>query len=138
MTKYSIPDDHWEDDEPEGPPAWMEDTSAVSIEIDVQLHNEGYQTDKKWTVHCTDRLDDEGIIAGYAIQHRNKGNYWREGQRWDDAVDFEDLPLRVRQRVAAVLNRDLSKITPGTRTISREDGTGLADENRYVDTDTDQ
>lgn len=124
--KYDPDTSHW-DDEPDGPPAWKEDTSAKRIEIDVQLHDQGYQTDEKWTVHCTDRLEDEGIIAGYAIEHQNKGNYWRDGERWRDAIDFADLPLRVRQRVAAVLNRDLEEITPPSRTIHREDGTGLAD-----------
>jgi len=132
MSKYGdmIPDDHsWEDDTPEVPPAWHEDTSAKSIEIDVQLHDEGYQTDEKWTVHCTDRTDDgRGVIAGYGVEHQNKGTFWREGQLWDDAVDFEDLPLRVRKRVAAVLNRDLDDITPEERTIHREDGTGIADQ----------
>jgi len=127
-TKYSVPDDHWGDDDPEGPPAWKEDTSAISIEIDVQLHDDGYQTDKKWTVHCTDRLNDDELIAGFAVEHTNKGNFWREGGVMADAVDFVDLPLRVRQRVAAVLNRDLDAITPETRTVRREDGTGLADD----------
>ncbi|QCC57341.1 hypothetical protein [Natrinema thermotolerans] len=127
MPKYDPDTSHW-DEEPDGPPAWKEDTSAKRIEIDVRLHDQGYQTDEKWTVHCTDRLEDEGIIAGYAIEHRNKGNYWREGERWRDAVDFADLPLRVRKRVAAVLNRDLEEITPPSRTIHREDGTGLADD----------
>lgn len=127
MTKYQVPDDHWENDEPEGPPAWKEDTSAKSIEIDVQLHDQGYQTDKKWTVHCMEGIDGEGIIASFAIEHTNKGNYWRPGERWRDAVDFVDLPRRVRQRVAHVLNRDLSEITPEERTIHREDGTGIGD-----------
>lgn len=130
MSKYGdrIDDDHWEQDESEGPPAWKEDTSAKSIEIDVQLHDEGYQTDEKWTVHCSQSAFDGRIIAQYAIEHRNKGNYWRDGNRWDDAIDFADLPLRTRQRVAHVLNRDLSEITPEERTINREDGMGLADD----------
>lgn len=127
MSKYDVPDGHW-DDEPDGSPAWKEDTSAKRIKLDVQLHDQGYQTDEKWTIHCTDRLDKETITAVYAIKHQNKGNYWREGERWRDAVDFEDLPLRVRQRVAAVLNRDLEEITPEHRTIHREDGTGVADD----------
>jgi hypothetical protein len=130
MTKYGdmIEDDHWEDDEPEGPPAWKEDTTATSIEIDVQLHDQGYQTDEKWTVHCSEPSFDGGLVAHYAIEHRNKGNYWRHGERWDDAIDFVDLPLRARQRVAHVLNRTLDEITPDERTIRREDGTGVADE----------
>lgn len=126
MAKYDVPDDAWEDDEPEGPPAWMEDTSA-DIEIDVQLHNEGYQTDKKWTVHCHDRLDEGTISAAYAVKHRNKGNYWREGELLDDAVEFRHLPLRVRERVAAVLNRPLDEITHEHDLVTdSEDG---ADEN---------
>jgi hypothetical protein len=128
MSKYDVPDDYWEEEELGEVPAWKEDTSAKSIEIDVQIHNDGYQTDNKWTVHVTARLDERGVIAGYGIKHTNKGNYWREGEMWDDAVDFVDLPLRVRQRVAHVLNRDLSEITPDERTIHREDGTGIADE----------
>lgn len=126
-AKYSVPDEYWEDDDPDGPPAWKEDTSARTIEFDVQLHEEGYQTDERWTIHCSDVGDDIGLIAQYAVEHRNKGNYWRDGEFPDDAVDFEDLPLRVRQRAAAVLNRDLSAITPDMRSIHREDGTGLAD-----------
>jgi len=51
MAKYSVPDDAWEDDEPEGPPAWKEDTSAVSIEIDVQLHDRE-----------THNMDVEGLV----------------------------------------------------------------------------
>jgi hypothetical protein len=130
MTKYGdqIDDDHWESNEPEGPPAWREDTSAPSIEIDVQLHDQGYQTDEKWTINCSAR--DGGLVAGYAIEHQNKGNYWRHGEQWGDAVDFVDLPLRVRQRVAHVLNRDLDEITPDERSIYREDGTGLGDRAR--------
>lgn len=129
MTKYDVPDDFWaDDDEEDAPPRWREETSAVSIEIDVQLHDEGYQTDRKWTVHCTDRVHDDGrVTASHAVEHQNKGNFWREGERWDDAVDFVDLPLRVRRRVAQVLNRDLDVITPDERTIHHEDGTGIAD-----------
>lgn len=127
MTKYSVPDDAWDDDEPTGPPAWKTDTSARDIQLDVQLHDEGYQTDRKWTIHCTERAHDDRLLAAYGVEHRNKGNFWRDGDRWDDAVDFVDLPLRVRKRVATVLNRGLDTITPDERVISREDGTGVAD-----------
>jgi hypothetical protein len=129
VTKYEVPDDAWEDDETEGPPAWKEDTSAKSIEFDVQLHEQGYQEDEKWTVHCTDSLDGD-ITAAYAVKHRNKGNYWREGDIHDNGVDFVDLPRRVRERVAHVLNRDLEEITPESRCMHRKDGTGFADKDR--------
>jgi len=128
VTKYGdrIDDDHWQTDEPEGQPRWREETSA-DIEIDVTLHDQGYQTDEKWTVHCHDPDYRDGIIAGFAVEHRNKGNYWREGDLWDDAVDFVDLPLPVRQRVAHVLDRPLDAITPEERYIHRDGGRGIAD-----------
>jgi hypothetical protein len=133
VTKYSVPDDHWEPDTDESPPAWTEDTSA-DVEIDVTLHDEGYQTDRKWTVHVAHRVgdsapdgEDDEVVAAWAMEHRNKGNYWREGSHWKDAVDFVDLPLRVRKRVAAVLGRPLAAITPDERVIRRADDTGIAD-----------
>jgi hypothetical protein len=127
VNKYSVPDDHWEQDvDGDSSATWRDETSAIDIEIEVQLHNEGYQTDKKWTVHCTTTSDDE-LIAGYAIKHQNKGNYWRYGERWRDAIDFIDLPRPVRDRVAHTLNRGKAEITPTERSIHRADGTGIAD-----------
>lgn len=128
MAKYEVPDDAWEDDEPEGPPAWKEDTSAKAIEFDVQLHEQGYQEDEKWTIHCHEV--NEQVQAAYAIKHRNKGNYWREGTIEKSGMDFVDLPLRVRQRAADVMNRSVDELTPEHRLMNREDGTGFADENR--------
>ena len=128
MTKYGhlIPDDAWEDDIPEGPPAWREDTSARDISIDVQLHEQGYQTDRKWTIYCSNRIVKDGVIAMYGVEHQNKGNYWRPGDRLEDSVDFVDLPLRVRQRAANVLNRGLDEITPEIRLV--DDGGVSEDE----------
>lgn len=127
--KYSVPDDHWEEDEDDMPARWREETSA-DIEIDVRLHQEGYQEDRKWTVHVSEHFDDDrlaDVIAGFGVEHRNKGNFWREGEMHRDSIDFVDLPLRVRRRVAAILNRDLETITPDERTIHRADGTGIGD-----------
>lgn len=130
MPKYNPDTSHWDaDDADDSPPRWREETSA-DIEIDVRLHREGYQSDRKWTVHCEhnpdhDRLPD--LVAGFGVEHRNKGNFWRHGEMHKDSVDFVDLPLRVRRRVAVVLNRDVEEITPDERTIHRADGTGIGD-----------
>jgi hypothetical protein len=141
MPRYEVPDDHWESNEDENPPAWKVDTTA-DIEIDVTLHQQGYQNSRKWTVHVNHSAidtisdaEDERVVAGFGVEHRNKGNYWRQGDMWDNAVDFVDLPLRVRRRVAAVLNRPLSEITPNERVIRREDGTGIADRDEHGGTD---
>ena len=113
-TKYGdrIDDDHWNSDDTTEPPAWTEETTAPNIEIDVQVHHEGYQTDKKWTVQVQRSNHDDHLTAIYAVQHQNKGTYWREGDWSEDIVDFVDLPMKARRRVAEVLNRELSEITP--------------------------
>jgi len=124
QTKYEIGDDHWsepEDDQTE----WQERTSA-DVEVEVTLHNEGYQTDRRWTVHVHEGHRDHPV-AVWAGEHQNKGNYWRDPGLWRDAVDFVELPLAVRKRVASMLNRSVDELTPDERMIHREDGTGLGD-----------
>jgi hypothetical protein len=121
MAKYSAGDVL---EKPDRPPAWADQTSA-DIEIDVQVHNDGYQTDRKWTVSVRHEPDDEDLpdkIAVHAVEHQNKGNYWRDGELYDDAVDFEDLPLIVQQRVAAILSTDIESITPDYRVVEEIQG----------------
>lgn len=126
MSKYDVPDDHWEPDEDDHPPQWRERTSAT-VDLEVTLHDEGYQTDRRWTVHVREAPTADHVIAGFAAEHQNKGNFWREPELWRDAVDFVELPLAVRKRTAMILNRPLGEITPDERTIHREDGTGVGD-----------
>jgi len=114
-AKYSAKE---ELSKPDRPPAWLEQTSA-DVEIDVTIHNDGYQTDRKWTVRVKhapddDRWPDKGAL--YGVEHQNKGNFWREGDIDDDAVRFDELPLIVKQRVAAILSADIESITPDFRT----------------------
>lgn len=103
MSKYSVPDDHWERDEPE-------------VEADDRMHVENheievvYTTDpdekygygrKKYSVTIT--YDDErGAEALRAITHRWKGNYWRDTLD----LDWQDVPGPVRQKVASLLPVD--------------------------------
>lgn len=103
MAKYSVPDEFWDDDEPE-------------VEADDRMHVEShkievvYTTDpdekygygrEKYTVTIT--YDDErGTEALRAIKHRWKGNYWRDTLD----LDWQDVPVPVRQKVAALLPVD--------------------------------
>ena len=129
MPKYDPDTSHW-DETDDTPPRWREETSA-DIEIEVTLHQEGYQESQRWRVHIadhtTDADDPRDIVALYAVEDRNKGNYWRQGNIRNHGIDFVDLPMRVRRRVAAVLNRDVEELTPDERTVHREDGHGLGD-----------
>jgi len=118
MTKYQIEDGHWDTDEPDEPPAWKDDTSAT-VKFDVKLHEQGYQNDRMWTVLLNDRGDS--MVGVYGVEHVNKGNYWRrKDNNPENCIDFVDLPLRVRQRVAHVVNRELDAITPDHRVIADE------------------
>lgn len=119
MSKYNIPDDQWEDNEPEGPPAWKEDTSA-DIVLNITLHKDGYQNSRKWRILCSEKIYDDRLVAVWGYEYQNKGNYWRDPDLRNDGEDFADLPLKVRQRTAHVLNRDLNEITP-EHTINNDD-----------------
>lgn len=127
MTKYGdqIEDEHWEKTDEGNGEQWPEQTSA-DVEVEVTLHNEGYQTDRRWTVQISED-DDQGVIAPWAAEHQNKGNFWREPTLWRDAVDFEELPFAARKRVAAVFGETVAEITPEERLIHREDGSGVGD-----------
>lgn len=125
MSKYDVPDEHWEGHQADQPPNWQERTSA-EIDLQVTLHDEGYQNDRRWTVHIRQGHRDHPV-AVYAGEHQNKGNYWREPNLWRDAVDFAELPDAVQQRVADLMNRSVAEITPEDRMIHREDGTGVGD-----------
>ena len=125
MTKYQIPDNHWDDTDDGNVDDWREQTSA-DVEVQVTIHNDGYQTDRRWTVRLRE-IDDGGLLAGYAGEHQNKGNFWREPELWRDAVDFVDLPYPARKRVASLFGKSVAEITPEERSIHREDGTGIGD-----------
>lgn len=114
----------WDSPEDEGT-GWRERTTGVA-DLEVTLHNEGYQTDRRWTVHVR-RGHRDHPVAVYSAEHQNKGNFWREPELWRDAVDFVELPLAVRKRVASMLNRPVEEITPEVRMAHREDGAGVGD-----------
>lgn len=98
MTKYSVPDEHWENEdhaEDEERP-----TSIESHEIDVILTTDptedmGYGREK-YTAHIVHKGSPEIL---YITQHRWKGNYWREWKDWDS----QDVSQLVKEQVADAL-----------------------------------
>lgn len=104
MTKYGdrIDDDHWEQDHSE--PDQPERTSVKDHTIDVIYVTDpdpdypGYGREK-YTAHLKYDEDLGGPYVLYVVEHRWKGNYWRDVTDWG----FEDVPEPVRQRVASVL-----------------------------------
>jgi len=125
MAKYQV--DSSDGGSDDGTPEWRDSTSATA-EIEVTQHNEGYQTDRRWTVHVRQGHRDSPA-AIYALEQQNKGNYWREREPtdWRHAVDFVDLPADIQKRVADTLNRTVSELMPEERIIYREDNSGVGD-----------
>ena len=125
MSKYEVPDDQWQEPDEGNGEQWRDKTSA-DIEVEVTIHNEGYQTDQRWTVELSELHDGE-LKALYAGEHQNKGNFWRQPDMWSDAVDFVELPFPARKRVASLFGKSLEEITSEERLIHREDGRGVGD-----------
>jgi hypothetical protein len=102
-TKYG---DRLEDHDWSGPELEAETTDRTHVknhEIDViyvtdPAEDMGYGREKYTaTIRYDDETGDPYVL--YAVEHRWKGNYWRDTTDWD----WRDLPEPVRQQVAAAL-----------------------------------
>lgn len=114
-TKYSVPDDHWDEDQQDD----ERDSQHARVkahDVEVVLTTDpdadmGYGREK-WTARL--QHDDGDVYCLYAVEHRWKGNYWRDVTRWD----WCDVPAPVRARVAAVVDCDgPDDLEPGVRVI---------------------
>ncbi len=117
-TKYGdrIPDDAWEeDDEPEGEDS---PTSIKNHEVDVVLTTDpdadmGYGRER-YTISLTYDDDRDDPVVLYVVEHRWKGNYWRDTTDWD----WRDVPDAVREQAVDVLPvDDAAALTPENRLI---------------------
>lgn len=104
-TKYGerIEGHDWSNQEPDEPEAR---TRVDSHELDVYHDTEPEPDDnygrERYTIRITyDRESGKPYVL-YAVEHRWKGNYWRDITDWD----WRDLPPSVRQCVADVLPVD--------------------------------
>ncbi len=115
MTKYSVPDDHWEDED-DGPVESNAPTSIESHTVDVILTTDptedmGYGR-KKFTAHIAHK--DDGPVVLYFTRHRWKGNFWRDIEE----LDWRDVPGSVKRQVAAVVACDgVDDLDPGHRLV---------------------
>ncbi|WP_455448225.1 hypothetical protein [Natrinema thermotolerans] len=118
-TKYGdqIADHDWSNAEPDEPDE-LDRTSVSSHEIDVIYTTDPGETGgygrTKYT--ATIRYDDEGgaPYVLFVVQHRWKGNYWRDVTD----LDWRDTPAPVREQVAAALPvEDPDALDSGARLI---------------------
>jgi len=105
--KYEVPDDHWEQDEPEldEPDRTTVKTHKIDIVYEVDPGHKDWDIGygrEKYTVHLNYDEEFGGVHVTHVVEHRWKGNYWRDVTDWD----FKDIPEPVRQRVASVLPGD--------------------------------
>ena len=106
-TKYGdrLADDAWDEPEPEpdgGEPRARVTDHELDVAYDTEPDAEDNYDRERYTV--TIRYDDESgePYVLYAVEHRWKGNYWRDVTDWD----WRDVPEPVRERVVAALPID--------------------------------
>lgn len=103
-TKYGdrLDNDQWDEPEPE-PDGGDARARITDHELDVYYDADPDPEDnydrERYTVaiRYDDETDDPYVL--YAVEHRWKGNYWRDVTDWD----WQDVPEPVRERVAAAL-----------------------------------
>lgn len=118
MSKYDVPDDYWEErEERQKDPETGSRTSVQSFEVEVIYtvdpdEDMGYGREK-YTARLTHDGED-GLRALYVVEHKWKGNYWRDTRRWD----WRDVPAPVRRQVADVVHcGHVGDLDPGVRLI---------------------
>lgn len=115
-TKYTIPDDHWDEDEveeeTEAHPTQYIDSHEVNVYVDDEPDPDDNYDRTKYTAHITYRDGEPSVL--YFTTHRWKGNYWRD----KTDLDWRDAPGIVKQRVAAVVACDgVDDLNPGVRLV---------------------
>ena len=115
MPKYSVPDDHWQnDEEPDrgDSPAKL-DTIEVNVILTTDPHADMGYGREKYTAHVV-HDDTDGLYVLHVVEHRWKGNFWRDIRDWD----WKDAPGLVRERVASVVDCDgVDDLDPGVRLV---------------------
>lgn len=115
MSKYSVPDDHWESREERElaeSPARVDTHSVEVILTTDPTEKYGYGREK-YTVHIVHDGED-APYALYATEHRWKGNFWRDVKD----IDWHDVPGTVRKQVACVVAcNGVNDLHPGHRVI---------------------
>jgi len=101
MTKYSVPDDAWEDDEPEEPAEYERlvelDTHVISVKDRVSQHAQKDHTKYvEWRIAVED-----GNVVGWAL--------WQENETHVDSLPSpppEDVPELIRRVVLSEMQWD--------------------------------
>lgn len=118
-TKYTVPDDHWDEEDVEEENDAHPTEYIASHEVAVYVDDEPDPDDNydrtKWTAHVTYRDGEPSVL--YFTTHRWKGNYWRD--QYD--YDWRETPDVVKRRVASVVACDgVDDLDPEVRLIDEE------------------
>lgn len=121
MSKYDIDDDHEWQDEKEAKQQreeWENRASLGEHTVTVLYDEENeYQSAEKYECHIKHK--DDGPKVLYVVTFRNKGNYWRR-LKVDDWIDFHDVPMPARKKVADTLGASVATLTLEERIVNPE------------------
>lgn len=119
MTKYGgmIEDHEWTDPEPEADGGDRTTVKSHDVEVILTVDPDpdyyGYGREKYEAQVSYDKETGEPFVL-HVIEHKWKGNYWRDIRDWD----WKDVPEPVRQQVTAVLPVDHpDELDPGHRLV---------------------
>lgn len=118
MSKYEISDDHeWSDEKQSNNDDTSPRTTTEAVNVDViHVHDPsedmGYGR-RKYTARLT-HDDEDGLYVLHVIQHRWKGNYWRDVKD----LDWRDTPEVVRREVADALSMSVDELDCGARLVN--------------------
>lgn len=122
-TKYGTALDGHDWSEPEPETETVDRTSIKNHEIDViyttdpgEKHGYGRERYIATIKYDDDETGDPYVL--YVVEHRWKGNYWRDTTDWD----WRDIPEPVRQEIAAALPVDSPDELDGGARLMDEGG----------------
>lgn len=114
-TKYTIPDEFWEEDveeENNAHPTTYIKSHTVDVYVDDEPDPDDNYGRTQYTAHIS--YDDGKPVVLYFTTHRWKGNYWRD--KMD--LDWKDAPETVKTEVASVVICDsVESLSPEVRLI---------------------
>lgn len=121
MTKYEIDDDHeWQDEKEakQQQEEWENRASLKEHTVTVIYDEENeYQSSDKYECVITHSHGEPKVLHVHTFW--NKGNYWRQ-KDVDEWLDFHDIPMPARMKVAETLDTTVSSLTLEERIVNPE------------------
>jgi len=117
MPKYNVGDNHeWQDEQKEQSEYPKATLDSHTIQV-ILHHSEEYQDRTRYDCEIVHGLPNAPKVLS-VTPCKDKGNYFRTMH--DEWVDFHDVPMRVREKVAETLDTTVESLTLDERIVNPE------------------